>query len=97
MATSIFRDLNDREVQLRCEWDGWDWAAHEHPAFKDAFEELVAAGCDEEVLLGILKELQGCQDPTSSPDDLRRIRTALDQGRHALLRLCDDIQIGECI
>ena len=88
MAPSLFKDVTDPE--LGCEWNRWDWAAHDHPAFKDAFEALVAEGCDGWVLLEILEQIQNCQDLRASPDDLRRIRAALDQGRDALVRLIDD-------
>ena len=67
-----------------CEWNWWDWVAEDHLAFRPAFDALVAAGCDPWVLLDTLDWIADRQETRSSPDDIRRIRAGLEEGRHAL-------------
>ena len=68
----------------------WEWVAEDHPKFRPAFDALVAAGCDPWVLLDTLDRIADRQETRSSPDDIRRIRAALEAGRHALSDLLDE-------
>lgn len=99
MEKPWFLDLSDREVWLHGQWNEWDWAAHDHEAFKVAFETLVAEGCDGRVLLDILERIHdlAVNDPgeRASPDDFRQLRAALDQGRQALAKLRHEIPLEE--
>ncbi len=72
------------------DWDWWDFAAIDRPDFKLAVGELVAAGCEANRLRWILGLIHECQQTSSSPDDIRRSRKALDDGRQALLELHRD-------
>ena len=92
MGSPWFRDLSDLDVWLSDEWNEWDWAAKDHPGFRQAFEALVEKGCDGWALLDIferIRELDDGEEARASPNDLRRIRAVLDQGRHTLRGLVE--------
>ena len=72
------------------DWDWWDFAAIDRPDFKSAVGDLVAAGCEADRLRWILGLIHDSQQTSSSPDDIRRLRKVLDDGRQALLELHRD-------